>query len=121
MKLIALRDFAKVGDLEAVEIDGLTHPRHIHKGAVFEIGNAKNLLEMNKTEKANAALVAQLFVSRCIGDATDEKVVKAVKEEIELDKKREANAAKLNEAAQTSHLGEALLTMLKQGKVVPAK
>lgn len=121
MKLIALRDFAKVGPLKDLQIETPTHPGQIDKGTIFEIGKAKTLPELVKANAAEGQLVATLVLAKSVGDGNDAEVVKAVREEIAIEKKRQETAAKLNEAAQTSHLSEALLAMLKKAAAAPAK
>lgn len=112
MKLIALKDFRNVPGLE-LEIKDAQHDNHVHKGATFEIGKYDVLKDCSKTDQQT---VAQLIVSGCVGDATDEKVVKAVKLEVEADEKREKAAAKANSAANDSALVQQLIAMLKGAK-----
>src|SRR4051812_30609924 len=111
MKLIALKDFANNFGLE---IEDALHDRHVHKGHVFEIGRANNLKDLRKEDAGAAFLVAQLSVAGCVGDATDTKVVTAVKEEIALDKKREENAKKLQAATDGSALVSQLTAFLQK-------
>lgn len=109
MKLIALKDFARVQSLEDVKIENSLHGKIIHKGAEFEIGTAKTIKEL---AVADRLIVAQLMVSGSAGDATDKELVKAVKEDVAIDKKREENAAKLNANASNTALVEQLTALL---------
>lgn len=117
MKLIALKDFRNVAAL-GLKQDGKSkikdaiHDDHIHKGAQFEIGSGKDLAALHKNEPGTAQIVAQLFVSKCVGDASDSEVVKAVQAEVEVDKKREANAKKIDQAAADAAFGRKVLENL---------
>jgi hypothetical protein len=112
MKFIATKDFRNVPGLE-LEIDKALHPSHIHKGALFEIGKGAELKDCSKTDQQT---IAQLIVAGCVGDATDEKIVKAVKADVALDEKREKAAAAANSAANDSVLVQQLIAMLKSAK-----
>ena len=90
MKFIALKDFSNNFNLE---VQNAIHPRHIHKGYQFEIGTGEDLKKLQPEEKL---LVAQLTVSGCVGLASDKKLVARVHDEIEQDRKREANARNIN-------------------------
>jgi len=119
MKLIALKDFANNFGLE---VEDPLHERHVHAGAIFDIGQGKTLEELRKKEVPAAMLVAQLTVAGCVGDATDEKVVKAVKESVAQDRKREETAKKLQQAADGSALVAQLTALLqKAASAAPAK
>lgn len=109
MKFIALKDFAKVGPLIEIEIPGQIHDRHIHKGAIFEIGQGDVLKKMDPSAKA---LIAQLVVTSCIGDATDAKLVKAVNDEIEMDAQRAENHARINAGVGAAQLEAMLKSVL---------
>ena len=124
MKLIAKRSFRNVASLRLKDdgksvVDGSTHDDHIHKGAIFSIGDDKfklnndDLFKLRKSDSAAAEVVSLLVHSDCIGDATDAKVVEAVKLSIAEDEKREANAKKLDQAAQNQSVVNQILTMLK--------
>lgn len=117
MKLIALKDFANNSQLE---IESAVHERHIHKGAVFNIGTGKDLKDKSLLAHERTT-IAQLIVSGCVGDANDTKVVKAVNEEVAMDKKREENAAKLNTAAAGNALLEQLTALLNKAAAGAAK
>ncbi len=124
MNLIALRDFRNVAHLKLKKagkstVTGAVHDDHIHRGATFAIGDEKDLASLNKADPATAAVVAQLIVAKCVGDADDEKVVAAVKEQVELDKKREESHKRLNENANNSLLVEKILATLT-GKTAKA-
>lgn len=93
MQLIAIRNFRNPG--RALEIEEPVAPDHVHKGAIFEIGGKAPFDKLNRTDKE---LVVQLNAAQCIADATDEKIVKAVRAELE----EESKAAKAKAAAATA-------------------
>ena len=117
MKLIALKDFRNNFKLE---VDDAVHPDVVHKGYEFEVGKAKDLAGLRKEDAEAAFLVAQLTVARCVGDGSDSKVIEAVKEDILQDKKREANAKKLQQAADGSALMAQLTALLQKASATPA-
>lgn len=131
MELIALKDFRNVNNLRLKEedkegkrvstVEGAPHDDHIHKGARINIGSGKTLKDIQKSDPATAQVIASLVVSGCVGDASDKEVVKAVEEDLAIDKKRAANAAKLNEAAGDSALVKQLISQLKGAGATPAK
>jgi hypothetical protein len=111
MQFIALRDFAKV-PLIAKHIDlgdQTRHPNAIHKGAVFNIGKRDKFKELQQEEKE---LVAQLILARCIADAGDPKIVKAVQDEIAADALRDENRARRDADAQKAFQAAALTDIL---------
>lgn len=110
MQFIALRDFYRTPDLADLDIKDKINDRHIHKGAIFEIGTGKKALK--DLSKPDQVIVATLALAKCVGDATDAKLVQAVKDEIALDKRREENAKKLNDQAALSHLSSQLAGLL---------
>lgn len=109
MKFIALKDFRNVPSL-GLKFDDANQNHHIDKGETLELGQGKTLKECNAHDKQ---IIAQLVVSGCVGDAADEKVVAAVKAEIELDKRREAAAKKTAAESNNSALVAQLLEVLK--------
>jgi len=104
MKLIALRSIRN--PQRKIELAGASHPDHIHKGAIFDLGPAnegdfgKQLLAMRKTRAQEAELISALIISGSVGDATDEKVVQAVKDEIAVEERREKNCAAIDRQAK---------------------
>lgn len=118
MKLIALRDFSNVKSLKGyikIPASEKVHDNHVHKGFTFEIGTKDSPKEMQESGELNEAIAAaHLIYAGCAGDATDEKIVKRVKDEITVDKKREATAAKLDEEASKNSAGEALTRLIEQ-------
>lgn len=118
MDLIALRDFRRTPDLKDIEVQGAIHENHIHMGATFSIGTAKELKDLSVRDRQ---LVAHLAFAKCVGDATDPKVVKAVKEEIAVNERREKNAAKLNAAADSSALVAQLTALVAKAAAAGAK
>lgn len=105
MKLIATKDFSRVPALDFIDLPDRIHENHIHKGATFDVGKAAKFTDLNKTDQQ---LVAGLVHAGCVGDASDEKVVKAVQAEIAADKKRAENAAK----AETASANQAMVAQL---------
>jgi hypothetical protein len=116
MQLIALRDFSRTPDLKDVEIKDTIHDKHIHKGALFQIGTGKILKDVTPVERTQ---IATLVFARCVGDATDPKVVQEVKDEILTDKKREENAKRLNAASDSSALVAQLTALLQKAAAEP--
>lgn len=109
MKLIALRDIARTPALEDMEIENAAHPRHIHAGATFDIGKAASLAELKGGDRE---LVALLFASNAAGDATDSKVVKAVQDEVSVNRRREERAAKANSSAALDGVSQQLSALV---------
>ncbi len=112
MKLIALKDFRNVPGLE-LKIADAEHDNHVHKGAIFDIGNGKTLKDCSKADQVT---VAQLTVAGCVGDGTDAKLIKAIEEEVAADEKAAQAAAKANSSASDSALVAQLLAILKGEK-----
>ena len=108
MKLIALKDFARVQALEDVAIEGAKHSRHIHKGATFDIGKAEKLKDLTKGDQY---LVAQLTVAGCVGDATDEKLVKAVQAEVAAEERSRKAAEEREKLATNSGLAQQIAAL----------
>jgi len=67
-----------------VLVGGKPAKEHVHKGAVFTIGTASEFKDLSPADRT---LVAQLFVSKKIKDATPANI-KAIDEEVAADKKR---------------------------------
>ena len=120
MKLIATKDFRNVQALRLKSDDGeslvkdAVHADHVHKGAVFDIGSAKDLEGLRKADRPTAEIVAQLIVAGVVADANDAKAVQAVREELAVEEKRTKNAAALNVNASLAAAGSAVVEALKQ-------
>lgn len=119
MKLIALRDFRNVAQLRLKDGDDsivkdAVHDDHVHKGAVFEIGKEQSLEALRKKDLPSAQIVAHLIASGAVGDASDNKLVEKVGTEIAVEKKRLANAAKLDKQAAMAHLGEQVVSAVEK-------
>ena len=122
MDLIALRDFRNVpalrlkqADKDGVEkttLKDAIHDDHIHKGAIFSIGTAKTADRCTQEEKM---LIGELLYTGAAAPASDEKIVKLVREDVEIEKKRLANAAKLDAATSNSALVKHLTDLIKGG------
>ena len=91
MKLIALRDFRNIGG--AIEIKDARHDLHIHKGAIFTIGQGDDLVAMKRLDRDSVELIARLSLAGCIGDATDAVLVAKVESELADEARREADRA----------------------------
>ena len=91
MKLIALRDFRNIGG--AIEIKDALHDLHIHKGAIFTIGQGNDLVVMKRLDRDSVELIGRLSLANCIGDATDATLVARVEAELADEAKREADRA----------------------------
>ena len=120
MKLIALKSFRNVASLRlreedgASKVDGSIHSDHVHKGAVFDVGAAKDLDGLRKADRPSAEIVAQLFIAGCIGDATDAKTVQAVKDELAAEARKEETAKKADAQSSAAQLGEQVVANLKR-------
>ena len=88
MQLIAKRAFKNPG--RKLSIKDALHPDHVHKGATFSIGTEKEVKNLNGDDQK---MVLLLNVADCLGDATDEKIVRAVQAEVAAEKKAEAAQA----------------------------
>ncbi len=125
MKLIATQNFRNVQSLRLKDDDGKStldnalHADHIHKGAVFSIGddklklNAADLMKLNKSDASAAYNVSLLLHAGVIADATDEKAVKAVKDSIAEDERRENNAKKLDQSVNAQSVVAQLITAIR--------
>ena len=125
MKLIATKSFRNVAALRLTEdgkstVDGAVHAGHVHKGAVFSIGDDKlklntpgDLQKLNKADSAAANVISLLVHAGAVGDATDAKVVEEVQKSVAEDATREANAAKLNKAANAQGALDSILNAIK--------
>ncbi len=94
MKLIALRAFRNTHGFD-LNKDGVIsdHEHHIPKGARFDIGGAKPFEELNKAEQR---LVAELNTAKCVGDASDTKLVAKIAAEVKAEaavEERQKNTA----------------------------
>ncbi|MEI6783483.1 MAG: hypothetical protein WCQ21_21530 [Verrucomicrobiota bacterium] len=91
MKLIALRDFRNIGG--AIEIKDARHDLHIHKGAIFTIGQGDDLVAMKRLDRDSVELIGRLSMAGCIGDATDAVLCAKVESELLDEARREAAIA----------------------------
>ena len=91
MKLIALRDFRNIGG--AIEIKDARHDLHIHKGAIFTIGQGDDLVAMKRLDRDSVALIGRLSLAGCIGDGTDAALCAKVESELADEARREADRA----------------------------
>jgi hypothetical protein len=89
MRLIAKRDFRNPE--RKLEIEDAKHPDHIHKGAIFNIGDAK--APFKGLGPSEQKLVTQLNGADCIADATDEKTVAAIMDQVAEEEKVAARQA----------------------------
>ena len=123
MKVIALRNFLNNCGLEC---PAPVHPREVTKGTVFEIGpeTVKTFEDFKKSKdknlRATAELAALLIHARCIWPA-DEATVKRVNEEVELEKKREANHARANRELGGQQIAAELLAVFNNAARFNAK
>lgn len=83
MKFIGIRDFRNNCGLE---IEDALDPDHVHKGAVFSIGLDLPFELLTPSEQK---LVSDLRREGCICDADDIERVRAVRDEIAVEQKRE--------------------------------
>lgn len=117
MKLIALKNFRNVPSL-GLKLADANKNGQIDKGEVFELGDGKDIKSCNNHFKT---LIAQLVYAGCAGDASDAKLVEAVKAEVEAEARREAAAKKAAEAAGNSLIVAQLTELLKGQSVKPAE
>ena len=90
MKVISLRNHLRNYELD--KIPTTVHPKQVDKGVVFEFGlETQTKIDHFKGEQKQ--LLCLLIHARALAPA-DAEVVKRVTEEVELEKKREANHAK---------------------------
>jgi hypothetical protein len=111
MELIAIRDFARVQGMQIINVgtegvahkvegrkDNCLHDNHVHKGARFSLGNwppeELNINPINDEKK----LASMLIFGHCAVEAT-EKNIKRVMADVEADKRRAANHARLEQQA----------------------
>ncbi|MDB6023113.1 MAG: hypothetical protein JWQ04_2970 [Pedosphaera sp.] len=121
MKWIAKRDFYRTPKLMDIQITGACkgasatapHPKCIHRGAIFELGKAANEAELQKGKDPQKALIAQLRVAGCMGDASDAEVVARIESEIATDAKREAAHAAMNKEANTAAIAAAFMEVIR--------
>jgi hypothetical protein len=86
MRLIALRDFRNTHPKE-IRIENAINESHVHKGAIFEI---------DEKAKGGSELILELNVNGCVGDATEDRTVKAITSEVAAEKRKaEATEAKV--------------------------
>ncbi len=100
MRFIALRNFRNPG--RAIDLgDDALHDDHVHKGAIFAIGEDELVEEdavgFKRLNKNQQMLVAQLNAANCIGNAANPKVVAAVKRELADEAKAAAELKKQQE------------------------
>jgi hypothetical protein len=111
MKLIALKNLARVPAMADVKIENAVHERHIHKGAIFEIGTGETLHDLKRDEGTLAAL---LLKSEAVGYADDPQVVARVQAEIAAEQKAERNTQKLHEQLSGKSLATELLAVFSK-------
>ena len=135
MKLITTKEIRNVPSLRLKDdgestIENAKHADHIHKGAIFSIGDDKyklsgvdqkgvsDLTRLAKTDAQSAYNISLLVHADCVADATDDKAVAAVKLSIKEDEAREANAKKLDQSANSQNVVSALLQAVRGMKPV---
>ena len=91
MKLIATRSFRNIGG--AIEIKDALHDLHIHKGAIFTIGQGNDLAAMKRLDRESVELLGRLSLAGCIGDADDATLIARVESELADEARREADRA----------------------------
>lgn len=101
-----------------LEIENPANARHIHKGATFSIGTAKNLKELPRDDRM---LAAELIASGAVGDATDPKVVKTVQDEIAAEESRQSNLTRLDAAGSNAQVSALLQEVLRRVAVRAAQ
>ena len=108
MQLIATRAFYRVPAFECIEIKGAVHPKHIHKGARFTLGDFAAGDIAKKPASDEKKIAAMLIATGCAVEATPENVAK-VEAEVAAEARREANAeARDAKAVQAFIAGQAV-------------
>lgn len=116
MELIATRSFRNVGG--KIKVKNPLHPFHIPKGQTFEIGTAKTLKELAKSEDKAAELAAALLMAGVAVEPTPE-VVAMIEAEIEVDRKREARAKEMDTKGALTAAGAQFADLLSQLSRLP--
>lgn len=98
MKFVANKDFANVKSL-GIKLEKPLHERHVHKGARFEIGTAEKFEDLAKDDQVKVvALLSKGGAGMpCAVDASDEKAVRKIDNEVKIE---QAQAAQAKAAAQ---------------------
>jgi hypothetical protein len=115
MKLIALRSFRNNTE-PRIELDGAKHDNHIHKGAIFSIGigkDGKDIVDADKLSKTDERNIGLLQMSGCVGDATDEKLVKKIQAQVAEEDAAESRAKKSVAAGSNADIVAQLVAALK--------
>lgn len=98
MNLIAIKDFLRVPALKGIEFGKQIHPNFVAKGTRFAIGDFTADQINTKPITPDKQLLAMLMVSRSATEDTPEARA-AVEAELELERKKEANHARLDQLA----------------------
>ena len=103
MNLIATKNFLRVKSLAGLKISNEQHPNMIHKGARFTIGEFGADDIATKPVTPEKQLVAWLFFSRSVAEATPENI-KLVEDELAAEKRKAENHARLDAIAAAKYL-----------------
>lgn len=108
MKFIAARDFANNNEDLRIEVKDAIHPRHVHKGARFDIGRGERVSDLKGSEKE---FIVQLVSAGCIVQVDNDNPaslarVREIEAEVIADKKREIIASKMDVQAQLAAIGK---------------
>ena len=85
----------------------------VDKGALFDIGEALTLKELDKAEPQNAELAARLFLAHCVAEVTPE-IVAQIEAEIAFDASREARHSEADAVAKTRGANADLMDALNR-------
>lgn len=117
MKLIVTRDFR---NNFGAEVKDPIHEHHIHKGAILEIGPAglefSNQEHWKRLSGDERKLIANLHGAKCVGDGSNEKLVKQIQSEAAAEKAAAEKAAKTTMAAGSA--ADVLKQLLDSGVIV---
>jgi hypothetical protein len=120
MRLIALRGF-KNNAKALIKFERGSEPVHadgVHAGAIFTIGDEAPVSELPEAYKY---IIGQLAQAKCIGDASDEKLVKRVQAEVKADKARAEEQANLVAAGSHADVARQVASVLADYGLIPKK
>lgn len=109
MQLIATRSFRNVAS--RIKLEGAQHPLHVHKGAIFEIGGEVPLAKIQ--DERQQELAARLISAKVAVEPTPE-VVATIEAELEFDRKHEARAKEMDDAAAIKATGAMFADLIAQ-------
>lgn len=116
MRLIAKKHFYRSVAFDGIDFGKQPHPEQVAKGTVFTIGGSKKL-EDKTLPNRDKELIAQLILSGSVADADNPAAVKAVQDELDIEARREVNAAVLDQAATNAGIAKMLASSMKKQSI----